>query len=75
MNTIKFKINPNEFKERTFSSSEISRGTGVHRIKKGKGSYSRKDKYKKQYDQRCDPTASYILYGYKIFPTLKVNIS
>ena len=61
MNKIKFKINPNEFKERTFTTSEISRGTGVHRAEKGKGSYNRKGKYKKQYDQGDDHTASFTI--------------
>jgi hypothetical protein len=59
MDKIKFKINPNEFKERSFTSYEISRGTGVHRVKKGKGSYNRKYKNKKHYDSGYEPTASY----------------
>ena len=36
---------------RMFNSDEISRGTGVSKAKKGKGSYNRKDKHKKSHRQ------------------------
>lgn len=50
MKTIKLTINPNEFKDRMFTTSEIGRGTGIHKAKKGKGSYNRKEKHKRQHD-------------------------
>lgn len=53
-------INPNEFKDRMFTTSEISRGTGVHKAKKGKGSYNRREKHKSQYSQMDNYTGSYI---------------
>jgi hypothetical protein len=40
-----FTINVNELmlNSRKFTTSEISRGTGIHKSKKGKGSYTRKN--------------------------------
>jgi hypothetical protein len=42
---MKMTINMNELElnQRKFSTSEIGRGTGIHKNKKGKGSYTRKD--------------------------------
>lgn len=42
---IKITIDVNELmlNSRKFTTSEISRGTGVHKSKKGKGSYTRKN--------------------------------
>jgi stalled ribosome alternative rescue factor ArfA len=57
MEKIKFKINPNELKTRTFSSQEIGRGIGVQKVKKGKVSYTRKPKHKKQYNSDSNYTA------------------
>ena len=54
MDKMKIIINKNAIKTRTFTTSEIGRGVGVHSIKKGKGSYSRKAKYKKQYKSNDD---------------------
>ncbi|ADL52172.1 hypothetical protein [Clostridium cellulovorans] len=36
---------------RMFNSDEISRGTGISKAKKGKGSYDRKEKHKKSHRQ------------------------
>lgn len=33
---------------------EVNRGNGKHRTKKGKGSYSRKNKHKERYDSSSD---------------------
>lgn len=43
---LNFTINLNEIalNSRKFNTSEISRGTGIHKSKKGKGSYTRKNK-------------------------------
>jgi hypothetical protein len=62
---ISFTIDMNELmlNRRKFTTSEISRGTGVHKVKKGKGSYIRKNKYK-------DNTYS---YGYIFFIRRIVN--
>jgi stalled ribosome alternative rescue factor ArfA len=45
----KITINKNKLllNSRKFTTSEIGRGTGVFRAKKGKGSYTRKEKYRK----------------------------
>jgi hypothetical protein len=45
---ISFTIDMNELmlNRRKFVTSEISRGTGIHKAKKGKGSYTRKNKGK-----------------------------
>lgn len=42
---MKITIDVNELmlNSRKFTTSEISRGTGVHKSKKGKGSYTRKN--------------------------------
>lgn len=44
-------INMNELmlNQRKFTTSEIGRGTYIGKSKKGKGSYNRKQKYKKNY--------------------------
>lgn len=42
--TIKIQVNP--LKGRKFTTSEIGRGIGGHKVKKGKGSYTRKIKHK-----------------------------
>ncbi|MBU3190481.1 hypothetical protein KPL51_13160 [Clostridium bowmanii] len=52
------KLNLNR---RKFNSSEIGRGTGIQKIKKGKGSYTRKNV--KTYDNSC---------GYFLFPSIQV---
>ncbi|OPJ56664.1 ribosome alternative rescue factor ArfA [Clostridium oryzae] len=44
--TITIDMNELMLNRRKFTTSEISRGTGVHKAKKGKGSYTRKNKYK-----------------------------
>ncbi|WPC44561.1 hypothetical protein [Clostridium sp. JS66] len=43
---LSFTINVNELalNSRKFDTNEISRGTGIHKPKKGKGSYTRKNK-------------------------------
>lgn len=48
----KIIINKNELQLncRKFTTSEIGRGVGVHKSKKGKGSYRRKDKNNKGYN-------------------------
>lgn len=38
-----------QLNSRKFTTSEIGRGIGYQPIKKGKGSYNRKPKYKKNY--------------------------
>ena len=43
---MKIKVKADPFKGRKFDSDEIGRGVGVHKTKKGKGSYTRKEKYK-----------------------------
>jgi hypothetical protein len=45
----KYIINYNELNLncRKFTTSEIGRGIGIHKKKKGKGSYNRKNKHKK----------------------------
>lgn len=42
---LSFTINVNELalNSRKFDTNEISRGTGIHKPKKGKGSYTRKN--------------------------------
>lgn len=42
---LKITIDVNEIalNSRKFTTSEISRGTGIHKSKKGKGSYTRKN--------------------------------
>lgn len=43
-------MNKLELNQRKFNTSEISRGTGIHKTKKGKGSYTRKNiKYNDDY--------------------------
>lgn len=44
---INFTIDMNELmlNRRKFQTSEISRGTGIHKAKKGKGSYTRKNRH------------------------------
>lgn len=63
----KLTINRNELalNSRKFDTAEISRGIGVQRAKKGKGSYNRKDKHRKQYnwDGNSGSTASCVLRG------------
>ncbi|MNL90965.1 hypothetical protein D3C81_06900 [compost metagenome] len=39
-------MNELQLNSRKFITSEIGRGIGVHKSKKGKGSYTRKDKHK-----------------------------
>ena len=51
------KINPNDFKDRMFTSSEIGRGIGIQKAKKGKGSYTRKRKHKSCYSTEGTITA------------------
>ncbi|AKN30575.1 hypothetical protein Ccar_06940 [Clostridium carboxidivorans P7] len=43
---LSFTINVNELalNSRKFDTNEISRGTGIQKAKKGKGSYTRKNK-------------------------------
>ncbi len=43
---LNFTININDLalNSRKFNTNEISRGTGIHKTKKGKGSYTRKNK-------------------------------
>ncbi len=43
-------MNELQLNQRKFITSEISRGTGVHKSNKGKGSYRRKEKYNKGYN-------------------------
>lgn len=44
---LNFTINVNEIalNSRKFVTTEISRGTGIHKSKKGKGSYTRKNNH------------------------------
>lgn len=42
-------MNELQLNRRKFTTSEIGRGTGIHKPKKGKGSYSRNNKHKKAY--------------------------
>lgn len=42
-------MNELHLNQRKFETSEISRGTGVQKSKKGKGSYTRKSKHLKDY--------------------------
>lgn len=44
--SIKINMNEIQLNQRKFTTSEIGRGIGTHKIKKGKGSYTRKPKYK-----------------------------
>ena len=43
---IKLDMNELMLNRRKFETSEISRGTGIQKSKKGKGSYTRKNKHK-----------------------------
>lgn len=61
MKNIKLTINPNEIKTRTFQTSEIGRGIGVYDAKKGKGSYNRKEKHKKQYTSLDNGSTAFLL--------------
>jgi len=47
------KMRDIQLNQRKFTTSEISRGTGVERTEKGKGSYRRKGKYSKKYEDDC----------------------
>lgn len=40
---ITIDVNAINLNSRKFTTSEISRGTGIHKSKKGKGSYTRKN--------------------------------
>lgn len=53
-----FKIDPNKIalNQRKFTTSEIGRGIGVQPARKGKGSFKRKEKHKRQFN-RDDYTA------------------
>ena len=53
---ISFKINPNEIalNQRKFDTNEIGRGIGVHKVRKGKGSYCRKEKCRMDYQRNED---------------------
>lgn len=44
-------MNKLELNQRKFNTSEIGRGIGIHKAKKGKGSYTRKNI--KCYDDSC----------------------
>lgn len=46
---LSFTLSIDMFNCRKFTTSEIGRGCGVHKVKKGKGSYTRKTKYNKSY--------------------------
>ena len=50
----KYSIDYNELQlnQRKFTTSEIARGTGIHKPKKGKGSYTRKPKHPSAIDLR-----------------------
>ena len=43
-------MNELQLNQRKFTTSEIGRGIGIHKPKKGKGSYTRKIKHKKHYN-------------------------
>lgn len=60
MKTEKIFIDPNQFKDRMFTTSEIGRGVGVHKSKKGKGSYTRRAKHRSQYSNEDNYTGSYL---------------
>lgn len=44
--TMTIDMNELQLNQRKFTTSEIGRGTGVQKPKKGRGSYTRKEKYK-----------------------------
>lgn len=46
---ITIKMQEVQLNQRKFTTSEISRGTGVAKAGKGKGSYRRKSKHSKKY--------------------------
>lgn len=46
---ITIKMQEVQLNQRKFTTSEIGRGMGVFKPKKGKGSYKRKGKYNKKY--------------------------
>lgn len=52
---MKFTIDINKLtlNSRKFVTSEISRGTGIHKTKKGKGSYTRKNNKNGDYSYEC----------------------
>lgn len=54
------KIDPNQFRDRMFTTSEIGRGIGIHKAKKGKGSYNRKEKHRSQHSIENSYTGSFI---------------
>lgn len=58
-----FKIDMNELalNQRKFETSEIGRGVGIHKNKKGKGSYTRKN------IKFGDSSCGYIFVLYNIF--------
>lgn len=60
---LSFSIDMNELNlnRRKFTTSEISRGTGTQKNKKGKGSYTRKNI---KYD---DSSYEYFIYAYEGF--------
>jgi hypothetical protein len=46
--TFTLDLNQIALNRRKFNTEEIGRGIGVHKISKGKGSYTRKEKHKKK---------------------------
>lgn len=46
--TIKIDVNEIALNTRKFNSNEIGRGIGIQKPKKGKGSYTRKEKHKER---------------------------
>ena len=44
-----FVISIDPFNIRKFDTDEIGRGVGIHKAKKGKGSYTRKEKHEKPF--------------------------
>lgn len=58
--TIKIDVNEIALNTRKFDSNEIGRGIGIQRPKKGKGSYTRKEKHKKRNGLKdCDHSFFY----------------
>ena len=46
--TFTLDLNKIALNRRKFNTEEIGRGIGVHKISKGKGSYTRKEKHKRK---------------------------
>ena len=74
LKNITFTINPNQLalNQRKFTTGEIGRGIGIHKVSKGKGSFTRKEKHKKKPQGNIE-TSFYVFLSYSCFCHAKSN--